>query len=196
MLSPTSWLPIVYPFLVALLFVTILVLNDYSARRPRVRLTKLKLDDAVPFVPGFAIPYLSAYVLGNMAFVVLHRHWSFPKVLLGYVTIYLFTSLCYLLYPTRVERREDIVATSVSTRLLAAFQGVAKPFNVFPSMHASYCLFSGLTVLHYSGMWLGVILLSWAGLVVLSTLLTKQHCFLDIVAGAIVGTSAFLITQL
>lgn len=190
-----SWLTLAYPLLVGGLFGTIVLVNDFTAQRPRHFVTRRRLDDLIPFVPIFAIPYFSAYVLGNGAYIFLHSDPNFARIMLGYVAIYLVTNASYLLLPTRVERREDLNADTAATHILTRFQRVSKPFNNFPSMHVSYCLFSALVVVTYAGTPWAPLLLVWAGLVALSTLLTKQHHLLDVGAGALLATIAYLVVR-
>lgn len=178
------WLQIAYPIIVGGWIILSLVLNDRAARRPRHYSLKLPVDDEIPFIPMFAIPYFSAYVLGNAGYAVLLTHAIFPKVFLGYLVLFFSGLISYYLWPCRVERQEAIAVTNLSTRLLAGFQQRLKPYNSFPSMHVAYCLFSALMVFAYGPRWLVLFCAGWAGLVILATLFTKQHYLLDVLAGA------------
>jgi len=190
-----SWLTLLYPLLVGVVFATILLVNNYTAQRPRHFSTRHRLDDLIPFMPVFAIPYFSAYVLGNGAYIFLHSNPNFAHIMLGYVIIYLVSNASYMLLPTRVERRERLTADTASTYALTRFQHVSKPFNNFPSMHVSYCLFSALIVVAYAGSRWSVALLVWAGVVAISTLFTKQHHLLDVGSGALLATAAYWIVR-
>jgi membrane-associated phospholipid phosphatase len=189
----TSWLVILYPLFVGLLFLTILVVNNISATRSRQLRTRLPLDDRIPFVPAFALPYFSAYILGNGGYLFLRHDERFPSMMLGYLVIYIVSNLSHLLVPSRVERHEQLAVRNLSTYLISRFQATSKPFNNFPSMHVSYCLYSALIVVYYLGAPWTPGLLLWAGLVAASTLLTKQHHLIDVGAGALLGMTAFLI---
>ncbi|MBU6351349.1 MAG: phosphatase PAP2 family protein [Chloroflexi bacterium] len=190
-----SWLNWLYPLLVGGLFATIWVVNDFTARRTRHFTTRHRLDDLIPFLPIFALPYFSAYVLGNGAYLFLREDANFTRILLGYLLIYLLSNISYLLLPTRVERREQLTPDTASTHILARFQHLSKPFNNFPSMHVSYCLFSALVVATYADNEWGGVLLVWAGVVALSTLFTKQHHLLDVAAGALLATLAYWVVR-
>ncbi|MFM7584256.1 MAG: phosphatase PAP2 family protein [Caldilinea sp.] len=190
-----SWLTWLYPLLVGGLFATIWVVNDFTARRTRHFTTRHRLDDLIPFLPFFALPYFSAYVLGNGAYLFLREEANFTRILLGYLLIYLLSNTSYLLLPTRVERREQLNPDTASTHILARFQHLSKPFNNFPSMHVSYCLFSALVVATYADNGWGGLLLVWAEVVALSTLFTKQHHLLDVAAGALLATLAYWVVR-
>ncbi len=178
------WLQIGYPLIVGGWIVLSLVLNERAARQPQHYSLKLPVDDKIPFLPVFALPYFSAYVLGNAGYIVLLTHAVFPKVFLGYLLLFLAGLTSYYLFPCRVERQEVLAGDRFSTRLLARFQRRLKPYNSFPSMHVAYCLFSALMILAYGPPWLVAACLGWAGLVAVATLFTKQHYLLDVLAGA------------
>ena len=188
-----AWLVTFYPLFVGVLFLTILAVNNISATRSHLLLTRRSLDDRIPFVPVFAVPYFSAYILGNGGYLFLRNHEHFSAIMLGYLVIYIVSNLSYLLFPSQVERREHLAERTASTYLIGRFQSASKPFNNFPSKHVSYCLYSALIVVHYTTTPWALGLLAWAGLVAVSTLLTKQHHLLDVGAGALLGTIAFLI---
>jgi len=189
-------LRIAYPFFVILWAIASVVTNKRAARLSPHRLsTRLRIDDAIPFVPGFAAAYFSGFVLGNMGYVVLNSSASFPRVFLGYLVLFLVGIMFYVLCPCRVDRREEIMVTDVSTHLLSMFQQASKPFNSFPSMHVAYCLFSAVAVLRHDYTALGAVLLLWALLVTVSTLLTKQHHVLDVMVGASVALATLWVTQ-
>jgi len=199
MLEPAPWtlpwLTLLYPLLVGGLFATIWIVNDFTARRTRHLTTHHRLDDCIPFLPAFAFPYFSAYVLGNGAYLFLRDDANFARILLGYLLIYLVSNTSYLLLPTRVERREQLTSDTASTHILARFQRLSKPFNNFPSMHVSYCLFSALVVATYTDSRWGTLLLLWAGVIALSTLFTKQHHLFDVAAGALLAILAYWVIR-
>lgn len=181
---PFIGLPFVHPVMVVLWTVFSVRLNERAARCPRPYSLKLPLDDRIPFIPAFALHYFSAYILANAGYVGFLTNPHYPKIALGYLTLFASGLLAYWLFPCRVERREALTGRDFSTRLLAGFQRRAKPFNSFPSMHVAYCLFSALMLSRYSPPWLSALCLGWAGLVAAATLFTKQHHLLDVAAGA------------
>lgn len=189
----TDWLPylplIVLPFWAALN----LGINKYVSRRSRHHRTDITLDDRLPFIPDFALPYFSAYVLGLLGYLLMITHPDLGRVLWGYLFLVGTGSLCYVLFPSTVVRREDLEITGLSTYALVRFQRLSGPYNVFPSMHFGYGLFSALVGWHYYGLWAGVGLMLWAALVGVSTLLTKQHYILDLAGGLVVGVMAFVL---
>jgi len=68
---------------------------------------------------------------------------------------------------------------------------LCKPYDNFPSTHIAFAVIAAGMIFLSSGPILGSIMLVWALLVVLSTLLTKQHNILDITAGGLLGLAVF-----
>ena len=126
-----------------------------------------------------------------MGYILMIGHPDLGRVLWGYLFLVGGGSLCYVLFPSTVIRREDLEVTGPSTWMLVRFQHLSGPYNVFPSMHFGYGVFSALAGWHYHGLYTGIVLTLWAMLVGMSTLLTKQHYILDLVGGLAIGVLAF-----
>jgi membrane-associated phospholipid phosphatase len=162
-------------------------------KNPGYHSTRIGWDDKFPFMPVFVIPYLSGYLLGVFAYVAFFSSPYLPRVVVGYVLLMAIGGLSYVVYPCKVERRENLEGETLSIRLLAAFQRIFEPYNSFPSMHVGFSLFSALFILILGNEILGIITLLWTVLVAVSTLFTKLHHFLDIVAGAVLALSVAFI---
>jgi membrane-associated phospholipid phosphatase len=187
------WLQVAYPFFLILWVFVHMRLNKRAQQQSRHYSTKVALDDRIPFVPGFAPLYFSAFILGTTGYLILFTHENLPQVVLGYLILFTIGSLSYMFIPCRAERQEDLIVTNISTYLISTFQRRSEPFNSFPSMHVGYCLFSALVVLRFSSLELGGILLIWAGLVAISTLFTKQHHLVDVMVGAVLAVIVSLV---
>jgi len=63
-------------------------------------------------------------------------------------------------------------------------------YNSFPSLHVALSLTCSLICFNYNPKykWLFI----WAGLIILSTVLVKQHYILDVVGGLVLGVLGFL----
>jgi len=155
--------------------------------------TRIKWDDEIPFIPAYIILYLSGYPLGALAYFAFVSSLYLPRVIVGYVLLMAIGGLSYIIYPCRVERRENLEGTTLSTKLLAVFQRTFEPYNSLPSMHVGFSLFSALFILILGNEILGIITLLWTVLVAASTLFTKLHHFLDIIAGVVLAVFVVLV---
>ena len=191
-----DWIPYLFPALFIAWIPLSLVINRYSQKRTRHCVTETTWDDRIPFLPIFAAPYLSAYVLGPLGYVLVIGHSALPQVFRGYLYLVVVAILSYVLLPSRVNRRERLPISNPSTYLLATFQRISAPYNSFPCMHMAFCLLSAFVALQYHPGWIGPTVLAWALLVGLSTLPTKQHTLIDVGAGVFTGVAAYALTRL
>ena len=171
--------------------------NNLAAKHnPHCHSTGIDLDDRLPFVPGFIVLYLSGYVLGTLAYLLTRSRQTSPRVMAGYALLAGVGGLFYILYPCRAERREGLAVTNLFTYLVSALQKTLKPYNTLPSMHVAFCLYSALIVMQFTHLGLGMLLIAWAALVALATLLAKQHTILDVAAGVALSLVAYWLVVL
>jgi len=149
------------------------------------------LDRKIPFLPQFAPVYFSTYLFVVQPFFILHNGKQFYMMLASFAAISISATLVHVLVPSKIERVERLNASKPFEWMLNLFQKACKPYGNFPSMHV------GLTVpvvavnLLTGGVFAGGISLVWATLIALSTLYTKQHYILDILAGLAGGIVIF-----
>jgi PAP2 superfamily len=149
------------------------------------------LDHAIPFQPGTVIAYLSLWLyvgippglLLGFRQLVVYGLWAAALCLTGLA--------CFYAFPTAVPP----LALDPDLARFPAFallQGVDAAGNAFPSLHVAAALFSAIWIDHLlreisAPRALRVINGSWFLLIVHSTLATKQHVVLDVLAGAPLG---------
>jgi membrane-associated phospholipid phosphatase len=160
-----------------------------SPRCPRIR-SITALDRALPFVPAFAGIYLSACFFDLLPFVLIASPDLFWRTLTGYALITLVSSGIHWAFPSQVDRPSGPRPTSLSLACLIAFQATCRPHGNFPSTHVAFAMLSASTALVLGGPVVGGLCVLWAGLIALSTLLTRQHYCLDVAAGVGVGVCA------
>ena len=147
------------------------------------------LDRLVAFRPEALVLYASLWVYVSLAPALLKNF----RELFSYGVATLAMSLAglgiFLLWPTAVPAFEIDLAQNP---LLSVLQGVDLAANACPSLHVSFAIFSGvwldrvLREIRAPGL---VRLLNWlwcAG-IVYSTLATRQHVVLDVIAGTVLG---------
>ena len=153
----------------------------------------LAVDDHIPFVEAFIIPYYLwfIYVFLTTAFLVLlRRSEDFYRAMMFMGIGMTFFLVFSTFVPTEQTLRPALMpADNVFTRLIAGLYVADTPTNVFPSIHVynsiacAIALCRTKTLERFPFVRAGACLLS--GAIILSTMLIKQHSVID-VAGAFV----------
>jgi membrane-associated phospholipid phosphatase len=147
----------------------------------------IELDRKIPYVPLFALVYFSTYVFVIQPFFVLSNARQFYWMLTSFVSISVISSLIHATVPSKIERVEQVTAGGLSGWMLALFQKTCKPYGNFPSMHVGLSVPVVAVNFMAGGPIVGGIMLVWAVLIAVSTLFTKQHYILDVLAGVAGG---------
>lgn len=161
-------------------------------RNPLAELTIMPLtalDRWVSFRPEAVVLYVSLWAYVSLAPALLKNF----RELFSYGMATLAMSLAglgiFLLWPTAVPAIEPNVATNPA---LSVLKGVDLAANACPSLHVSFAVFTGIwlsRLLREIGAPAAVLYVNWiwcAG-IVYSTLATRQHVVLDVVAGTVLG---------
>ncbi|MFD2612187.1 phosphatase PAP2 family protein [Paenibacillus gansuensis] len=187
-----KWIPFAGIAFIPLLSMIYAWLNNAEA--PVVHSLYTDLDEAIPFVKAFIIPYALWIPYLYVTFLLLA--WKNKSVYYRALAAYTVSALvCYLIYyffQTTVIRPE-LAGDDIFTNLLAFVYRNDEPVNCFPSIH---CMSSFLLIVAVrktqAAVWAkrGVAFFSWT--IILSTLLVKQHVILDAAAGIVLAKSAYL----
>ena len=154
----------------------------------------MPLDRRIPFVPQLALVYFSTYIFVIQPFIILTEARQFYWMLASFGSITVIASLIHATVPSKIERNEILVADGLSGKMINLFQKTCKPYGNFPSMHVALSVpVVGANFL-VAGPTAGSISLIWAILIALSTLYTKQHYILDVLAGLIGGVLIYTLT--
>jgi membrane-associated phospholipid phosphatase len=155
----------------------------------------IALDGAIPLVPAWSLVYgaLYAFLIALPIFVV-REQAHLRRTVRAYLAVWIAAYVCFLAYPTVAPRPEQIAQEGFGAWGLELLYGMDPPYNCFPSLHVAHSFVSALACLRvHRGV--GVAATIAATFVALSTLFTKQHYVLDVVAGvlmAMVAYAAFL----
>lgn len=151
-------------------------------------------DARIPFVPQFALVYFSTYPFVVIPFIILTDARQFYWMAASFIAISMISSLIHATVPSKIERVEELNVDGMSGWMLGLFQKTCKPYGNFPSMHVGLSVpVVGATYL-VAGPIVGSATLAWAVLIALSTLYTKQHYIIDVLAGALGGILIYLLT--
>lgn len=154
------------------------------------------IDDLIPLLPAFIVVYLFSYVFWvcGTAAVSLTGRRNFINYLVGLSLAYAVGFLFFVFLPTYMDRTAEGLMEQGSRPgpfnwalgIVYAADGGEKGFNLFPSYHCltSVCCYLGVRKRPEISRGFRRYSLIMAVLICLSTLLTKQHYFLDAAGGA------------
>lgn len=169
--------------LVAVFFLYSLINEPHGA----AHILRSAIDVWVPRLPVFSIIYLA--FLPWVALTVFNAWYSkrdFRQLALSLILINLIAYVVYFIFQTHVPR-DPIVSNDIFSRILQFIYDHDRPYNCFPSLHSamSASLATYFVIRKSKWSWLSVI---FAGFIIASTLLIKQHYFADAVSGVILGS--------
>ncbi len=144
---------------------------------PRYDFT-LPIDDQIPFLPWSGIIYWSYYGLFvGGAFVM--RTTLFTRAWVGVLVCNLVAYVTYFFFCAHVPHPDiTYVQPGWLNDTYRGFYMLDGPGNTLPSLHCALSGLLGWNIRKHNKLWL-----AWALLISLSTLTTKEHVFLDLVAG-------------
>ena len=177
--------------LVALVPFYIFIGDAMSGRT--VHVPELPLDRRVPLQPAWALVYGTLYLfLILLPVFVVRQEEHIRRTVLAYLTVWLAAYACFLLYPTMAPRPAKVVGEGFIVWGLRFLYQSDPPYNCFPSLHVAHSFVSALTCWRvHRG--LGIAATLSAALVGLSTLFTKQHYILDVLAGMLLAFAAYVV---
>lgn len=159
--------------------------------------TDLPVDDYIPFIPQF----VWGYVLWFPLFAVVGLPmliWdgeAFKRWMYYTMTVLTATLIFDVIVPNGQHLRPDIEADSLSTWMLTRLWMADTPTNVFPSMHVLGCIGDAAAAFDsrlFKGKWRWIILAACL-LCAVSTVLVKQHAYIDSVAAIVFAIPVFLL---
>ena len=195
--SITRPYPVTWPMIALISLVPLYIVIAAYADNGVVHRPALPLDDALPLVPAWSLVYGAFYVfLIAVPLFVLQSDALIRRAVWAYLMVWLVAYACFLAYPTIAPRGEPatVAGDGFAAWGLRALYGSDPPYNCFPSLHVAHSFVSALAC-HRVNRRLGWVTLACASLVGLSTVFTKQHYVVDVIAGAalaLVASEIFL----
>ena len=151
----------------------------------------LAWDHVVPLVPAWSLVYGALYMfLIVLPVFVVRQEDLLRRTVFAYLTVWVVAYVTFVLYPTEAPRPSRIDGDGFAAWGLRILYDADPPYNCFPSLHVAHSFVSALACYRVHRR-LGVVALGCGALVALSTLFTKQHYVLDVIAGAIIAFIAY-----
>lgn len=181
-----------WPLLVSLLLIpailgTNLVYDSLNHGPNRIFL-ETPLDRALPVVPIFAIPYVSLipYIGVSLLVFLFFRVRVYRSAALAMIVVW-FISYAFYFFLQSYIARPVITGTDPFSAMIRSIYASDQPYNDFPSLHTSL---STIIAIHW---WrfdrrIGIAAAIWTALIVVSTVLVKQHYLADIAGGLVLAS--------
>jgi len=153
---------------------------------------KIKIDDKIPLIPIFIIPYLGYFLYIIFTIVTLWGTSHINSFFISYMIAYVIAGLFWYLFPNGVIRPK-ITSKDVFSKISKFIYDIDDDTNGFPSAHifatiiCSYFLYINFPQFIF-------LLLFVSLLITVSTVLTKQHYLVDILGGIFVAYLAIMTT--
>jgi membrane-associated phospholipid phosphatase len=177
-------------------FVSLIPLYIFIAEAVRGRtlhVPELPLDRLVPLQPAWALVYGALYLFVILLPVFLVcREEHIRRTVFAYLMVWITSYVCFLVYPTMAPRPAEVAGDGFIVWGLRFLYKADPPFNCFPSLHVAHSFVSALTCYRVHrgvGLAAGIS----ASLIAVSTLFTKQHYVLDVIAGTLLALVAHLV---
>lgn len=156
------------------------------------------IDTKIPFVPAFFIPYCIWYL---MIFIIPYYLYckdkdKFIKYTIAYILCSMIGNIVFISYPSTVAR-PTVTGTDIFSLIAKFIYWIDTPTNCFPSLH---CAISMLFILYIcesknTNIITKISVCIISILIMLSTLFTKQHVFIDFISGDIIALIVYLIVK-
>ncbi len=157
---------------------------------PAVLHLRTPLDDALPLIPLFVIPYdsLEPLIYFSLIVFLVFRTRIFQSAALSLIVAMLVSYAVYFFLQTEVLRPVVSGSDTLSRMIRDVYAGDS-PYNDFPSLHTS------LSTIIAIAWWrtdrrLGFVAGAWTALIVASTIFVKQHYVADVAAGLLLAWGA------
>jgi membrane-associated phospholipid phosphatase len=155
------------------------------------------LDRALPVVPIFAIPYVSLipYIGVSLVAFLFVRARVYRSAAITMIIVWFISYACYFFLQSYIAR-PAITGTDPFSAMVRSIYAADRPYNDCPSLHTSL---STIVAIHW---WridrrIGVAAAIWTALIVMSTVLIKQHYLADVVGGLVLaGVISWLVMRI
>lgn len=149
------------------------------------------IDEKIPFISLFIIPYYIWYI---MIFAVPYYYYKrdkdlLAKYIISYTVCAIVATIIFTVYPSMVVRPDYLPNNNPINWMVNLVYWIDNPpINCFPSMHCAVSMLFILTISHSKHTKLSnkLLVIFMSIIIMASTLLVKQHVFIDLVSGDII----------
>jgi membrane-associated phospholipid phosphatase len=172
------------------------LIYDWLNHGPNRIFLESPLDRALPIVPIFAIPYVSLipYIAVSLVAFLFFRIRVYRSAAITMIIVWFISYGCYFFLQSYIAR-PVITGTDAFSGMIRSIYASDQPYNDFPSLHTSL---STLIAIHW---WrvdrrIGIPAAIWTTLIVMSTVLIKQHYIADVAGGLVLaGVTSWIVIR-
>lgn len=185
--------PVTIPMVLLVSMVPFYLVIASRARVGTVHAPEVALDRLLPVAPVWALIYgaLYAFLIVLPVFVVQQQE-LIRRTVWAYLMVWTVAYIVFLLYPTVASRPDTVAGEGFAAWGLRFLYDADPPYNCFPSLHVAHSFVSAFACFRVHRT-LGAVAITFASLVALSTLFTKQHYVVDLIAGILLALAAYAV---
>lgn len=143
------------------------------------------LDFIIPFDALAVLPYISLYFIILYAFLK-SPAVAVPRLCKNICIIASIAAFFYFFFPTRIERVDVLIDSSIFSQWVTLLYHLDTPFNCFPSQHCAIAVVC-VAALMDNNKTENSFYFIWSLLIIWSTIAIQQHVTIDAVAGTALG---------
>ena len=183
----TGWRNAIISIVLAIAIYLTNEIYDLLNHGPAVWILRTPIDNALPVVKPFVVPYVSLnyVVYFTLIFFLLFKTKIFQSAGLAMITAFFVSYFFYFFFQTEVIR-PVLTGTDLFTRMIQNVYAGDNPFNDFPSLHTSISTIIAIHWFRFDRR-IGIVAFIWAAFVVASTVLIKQHYVPDLLSGLVLA---------
>ncbi len=159
------------------------------------------LDDVIPFLPVFVIPYIAwyGYITLPLIYLCFREKELFRKLCCVLIPGMAIANVLFVLFPTTVDFRPEALGDGLCLALCRWIYSCDRPVNVCPSLHCFEAVAIHLAVFRgtkFSSRWsLRIASGVLVALICTATMCIKQHSVIDAVLGIAMAFVLFAIVN-
>jgi len=166
---------------------------EHLERVPVATMPVWAIDRMIPFMPGAALIYLSQFVTMPVVIWLMVSHRQLLLACRGLLLLVGVSFLVFYCWPTAIVRPALAPGHFLLYDLVVS---IDQNRNACPSLHAGFGVFTaGCAWQVFQGWqyrhWLVTVVWIWTAAILAATLLIKQHVFLDLLAGSLLGGASW-----
>lgn len=165
------------------------------SRRPVKYYWKLPLDDRLPLVPEMIIIYLSYFLMFFGGSLILIFSGQFLPFITAMIIAQISGDLFWYFFPNGVRRPKVEGRGMMRNWLKKLYLHDQYDGNAAPSVHVFHALIIGHFLAQLWPQW-SMVIYPWVGLIVVSTVLIKQHYLVDVLGGVLVAGATITLNVL